>query len=263
MGSGVFVYSRGAMSRYRSRYYRDVLFYYNQNAAAAYAKDVLATNPIAYWKLNEGSGSTIVDSSGNGYDGSYTGVTWDGTTFLGDSVPYWDGTNDVGNVYSAGLASAFDLDEGCMLIWVKIASGTWSDSVFRAMMNFRRDGSNYVYIAKTNSTDIVQFFRSGNGTTDIVNYTTSAPTDFFSMMLSWSVANDEFKAYFNGSQVGVTQTGLVASAGSGLDNTRATLGAATTAPGNVHDGYLSQSMVWDSPVDASKLALATINGVNA
>ena len=95
---------------------------YYQSQAAAYAADVLATSPIAYWKLNEGSGSTVEDSSGNGYDGSYTGVTWDGETFLGDAVPYFDGANDYANVYSAGLQSAVDFEEGCILAWCKVSN---------------------------------------------------------------------------------------------------------------------------------------------
>jgi len=34
---------------------------------------VLADNPIAYWRLGEGSGTTAADASGNGRNGVYTG----------------------------------------------------------------------------------------------------------------------------------------------------------------------------------------------
>ena len=38
----------------------------------AYWAEVLSDSPLALWKLAESSGSTMVDSSGNGYDGTYT-----------------------------------------------------------------------------------------------------------------------------------------------------------------------------------------------
>jgi hypothetical protein len=39
--------------------------------AAAYKAAVKASNPLAYWQLNEASGSKAVDSSGNGNTGTY------------------------------------------------------------------------------------------------------------------------------------------------------------------------------------------------
>lgn len=38
---------------------------------------VPTANRIAYWKLDEGSGSTATDDTGNGYDGSLTGAIWE------------------------------------------------------------------------------------------------------------------------------------------------------------------------------------------
>ena len=37
----------------------------------AYSTEVLADGPVGYWRLNETSGSTVVDSSGNGLNGTY------------------------------------------------------------------------------------------------------------------------------------------------------------------------------------------------
>ncbi|MGB0723167.1 MAG: LamG domain-containing protein [Gammaproteobacteria bacterium] len=44
--------------------------------AGTYSSAVLADNPMAYWRLGESGGTTVLDSSGNGHDGSYlNGVT--------------------------------------------------------------------------------------------------------------------------------------------------------------------------------------------
>lgn len=38
-----------------------------------YRSDVIADSPTAYWRLGEASGTTAVDASGNGNDGTYSG----------------------------------------------------------------------------------------------------------------------------------------------------------------------------------------------
>lgn len=38
-----------------------------------YVTEVLADNPAAYWRLNETSGTTLNDTTGNGHDGVYSG----------------------------------------------------------------------------------------------------------------------------------------------------------------------------------------------
>lgn len=53
------------------------------SSGASYDSTVLADSPIGYWKLNDASGTTAVDSSGNGNNGTYAG----GFTLLGANGP--------------------------------------------------------------------------------------------------------------------------------------------------------------------------------
>lgn len=48
---------------------------FSSGGASGYAAAVLADSPLAYYRLGESSGSTMVDSSGNNRDGTYTSVT--------------------------------------------------------------------------------------------------------------------------------------------------------------------------------------------
>jgi hypothetical protein len=48
----------------------------------------LNRGPLAWWKFDEGSGTTAGDSSGHGYDGTVVGATWT------DEGLSFDGTND-------------------------------------------------------------------------------------------------------------------------------------------------------------------------
>src|SRR3972149_4677456 len=76
-------------------------------ATLTYAEKVLATEPsnlLAYFICGEASG-TVMQEEKNNYDGAYTGVTL-GQTGIGDgnTCPLFDGANDYGNLYTAGLA---------------------------------------------------------------------------------------------------------------------------------------------------------------
>lgn len=66
--------------------------------ALTYSQRVLAIRPaslMGYWSLNETSGTTAADSSGNGNNGTYQGTTLNGIIHPdGLSAPLFDGIND-------------------------------------------------------------------------------------------------------------------------------------------------------------------------
>jgi len=65
--------------------------------------------PIAHWKLDEGSGTTAADSSGNGYYGTLlNGATW-GSDATRASYVAFDGTNDrISTTFTYALAATND-----------------------------------------------------------------------------------------------------------------------------------------------------------
>ncbi len=63
--------------------------------AATYPEEVLADNPIGYWRLNETSGTTAFDSSGNARDATYVGgvsLGASGALASGDDAAQFDGS---------------------------------------------------------------------------------------------------------------------------------------------------------------------------
>lgn len=129
-----------------------------------YTDRVLAYSPIAYWPLNEASGGTAEDLSGNNYDGSYTGVDL-GQTGIGDgnTAPYFDGTNDYVNIYSTGFRDVFNGAEGTVVIWAKVFNAdVWTDGNVRYPTEFRVDGSNYVYAwTKFSNNSLASYYYAG------------------------------------------------------------------------------------------------------
>lgn len=224
---------------------------------AAYKARTIATSPIAYWMLNEASGTTIVDSSGNSRNGTYSGVTLaQDVPPQGGLAPLWDGVNDYGNVYSASLASAVSFNEGCLLVWAKMASaGVWTDGSARYLATIYRNTNNFVYFEKRTTSNTLRALHRSGATTKLVD-TTISTTSWFSVMISWSFSGNMMRAYINGVQVGTNQTGLITQSGSGLDSNFNNLGGFSLG-GFVHSGYLAHATLWNSPADAAKIALAT------
>lgn len=71
----------------------------------SYSSEVLADSPLAYYRMSETSGTTLVDSSGNGHDGTYVGgVTLNAAGLVAtstDKAANFDGNNDYARVPEA------------------------------------------------------------------------------------------------------------------------------------------------------------------
>ena len=81
-------------------------------------------NTIALYRFDEGTGTTFLDASGNGHDGTLTGASW--TTGLMGSAASFDGSNDYGLVPHSTDFNVSSTDDFTMETWVKAGSaGTW------------------------------------------------------------------------------------------------------------------------------------------
>ncbi|MBD3354305.1 MAG: hypothetical protein GF364_22675 [Candidatus Lokiarchaeota archaeon] len=190
------------------------------------------------WPLVDiASGTTIHAHVNSNRDGTLTG--WDlqnaAGPVPGTSAPYSDGANDCGNIYTSNgsdeLADIFDPAEGSFLAWAKVqAASAWTDGESRHILTLGPNSNNRIVLLK-NATDntVIMSYKAGNHADQVV-YNPFSSTDWFYIGMSWSVADDEVRAYLNGSQVGGTQTGLGTWAG---DLTNALIGA-----------YFSTTAIW-------------------
>lgn len=60
---------------------------YQWQTCPSYSSAVIADAPVAYWRLNDPSGTTATDSSGNGHNGTYSNVTLNATGALSSCDP--------------------------------------------------------------------------------------------------------------------------------------------------------------------------------
>jgi hypothetical protein len=202
----------------------------------------------------------ITDLSGNGRHGVYTGVDL-GQPGIGDgrTCPLWDGVNDYGNVYSAGLAGAFNTSEGTLALWLRAASaGVWTDATTRNIARFAVSVSNEVRIQREATNGVVSVRYTGGGTNKQVNISSLSGTGWYHVALSWSIAANELRGYLGGVQQGATQTGLGAWVGA-LTSTTTILGAFSTLPQFVWSGSIAHAALWSTPLSAADVArLATL-----
>lgn len=222
-----------------------------------YSNKVLSTQRsalLAYWPLSEASGTTITDLSGNGRNGTYTGVDL-GQTGIGDgrTAPYFDGVNDYGNVYSAALASGFNKDEGTAALWVKVNSaGIWSDGADHMALAITNDAvDSYLWIKKT-APATLSFTYRGGATIKTVTVGSQSSVGWLHLAMTWSKAADQMKVYINGVQGGSTQTGLGTWTGV-LNSSRCVIGARLTT-GDVWNGTIAHTAIWTTPLTAAQIA---------
>lgn len=204
---------------------------------------------IAYWKLDETTGTVAADSSGNGRTGAYSGVdlasvAWSG----GGMAPLFDGTNvDIVNIYSASLAAAFNIDEGGVFVWGMVQSaGVWTDGTERYLMCLAVDASTYIYIRRTTTNAQLNCIYRSGGANHTVNIASGSPTGWFLIGVTWSQVADEVRIYYNGAQSGSTVTPVAQWVGA-LGSTRTLLGDRIATGAGRWSGYVAHCGVLNRP----------------
>jgi hypothetical protein len=131
-------------------------------ATADYSAEVLADNPLAYWRFGEAAGPAALDASGSGRDGTYVGGVTLGEPGLlaGDSAARFDGMNDemsAGEIFNFAGSVPFTIE-----LWIKPDD---IDSLGALVSKYGWDGSNYFGWLLTESSNVangVRFRRTGS-----------------------------------------------------------------------------------------------------
>lgn len=220
--------------------------------SATYISKVLGYSPLAYWPLNETSGTAIIDAAGAMPNGTYANVTLNNATGP-DGVngsPLFNGTTSLANIFSATLAAAFTGGPaGSISAWCKVAAaGVWTDGAFRYAINLPVDDNNYIHFRKSSVDGRLQSVYKAGGTVKDANATGISPTDWFHVAITWDKnagASGELKGYLNGTQFGTTTTGLGTWSGSIAS---AAIGS-QTANNLVWSGWLAHVAIWNTAKD--------------
>ena len=201
-------------------------------------KGLFGSSVIAYWPLSEISGSIAYDMA-NGHDGVYSGdITLnDVDSPVIKGAPTFGGTNGKVNIYSAGLAAAFNSAEGTVVLYTKISPAVWASGVADYLFALRADVSNTVLISKSVAGNL--FFGYVSGGVGDTPSAVGGATGWLQIGIAWSKSNDRVNCYVNGYNPYVEQTGLGVWAGA-LHASYTTIGTYSTFyfPGNISNALL-------------------------
>lgn len=219
----------------------------------------IAPNPFTILPLWETSGAVASDISGNARHGAATGATWaDAVTPMGTPAPRLDGVADYIDMLAAWQTSWSGAcgTQGTISYLTKIPSAAWTDATFRrAVRVIGGTGTNSITLAKSSSNNQTNTSYVANATTSNNNRGAYSTTNWFFVALTWDRAaggSGEDRLYFDGVQINATVTTLGTWNGGNLNT--AVIGAGSTTPSEVYDGWLAWVCVWPYALTPAQIA---------
>jgi hypothetical protein len=225
-----------------------------------YKQKVINTAPIAYWPLDEVTGTDANCEIDSNQDGTFArDVSVMGTTMGPDGMtaPMFNGTDDYVNCKSATFDSAFDGEEGSVFIWAKVDNlGVWTDAAWRRMFSLDANtAAEYVRLTRHSTNNrLSRYYRAG-GVTETDHQEGLSLVNWMHVGITWSLSagvDGEVRYWLNGAEIGTVDTTLGTWVGP-VDATFPLIGASTQAPAQVWYGGLSHCAVWDRPLSATEI----------
>ena len=235
---------------------RQVPVIFKRSSLAGYQKVISDTAPLAYWPLDEGSGTVVYDRSGHGYHGVYSGATLANATAPGGGMaPLFDGANDKAEMQPADLLAALNHSEFTMMAWARVLNAAvWDELISREVFHIRVDNSNRAYMLKSNTVNRFQFIYNGNsGTTKLHEWLSMTQTGWMHLVHTISVSGNAINTYIDNVKFSPTATGITAYLGT------PTVGVGSTGTGAWWKGWLAHAAIWNRALSDAEVA-ALYNG---
>lgn len=225
----------------------------------SYNRKIITTNPIAYWPLNELTGTTAINygSLGTDANGAYSGATLAQIAAPGGGLaPLFDGVNDFVNVYSATLNGGFVGTLGSVMLWSRKRTTAINGGV-RLVIYVDSSNRIFIYQPADTSADFIMSYKAGTIEELSATYTGAVDT-WYQTVITFTDAGDKVIFYVNGEQYGATATGIGTWVGA-LSSTTCVLGCQNTSGLTDFDGYLAHAAIWDRVLTPAEV-LSLYNG---
>ena len=219
--------------------------------ASDYYQKVMATNPIAYWRLNETEG-TAADDLRSAINGVYTNVTLNNTIFVnGDPAPLFVQASSSRVTWAATPLPSLDVPEGSLMVWARVTHSTWADGTTGYICKFQVDGNNYFSVIKESNLSILMCYYVAGGIVDGLSHYTDY-TDWMYIVITWSKANERARLYFNKDLVIAATTLGVWGAGD-VHPTYTGIGVQTSTALYPFQGNICSVAIWDKELQQSDI----------
>jgi hypothetical protein len=209
-------------------------------------------NLVGYWPLN----GNAQDYSGHGFHGSALNVTWGAGIGDGGQAAVFAGAGRI-NLFSAGLAAAFNPLEGTLYAWFKVSAlADWSDAAYRDVVYLLANDNNKVELGKRSAADQVMMLYKASAVSSSLNYAMNPanPVTWCQMAVTWNKVLDRAVMYVTGTAP-TTRNALGVWVGS---LTLAVIGANALAATQPWKGSVAHVGVWNAELSIAQLdSLAT------
>ena len=208
-------------------------------------EDTLEQGLTGYWKLDDGSGTTATDSSGNSNNGTLTnGPTW--TTGQIQSAIDFDGTDDYVTIPdpSSGILDVADSTNFTLSGWFNRDTFTTDDTIIAKRNGIASTDTGYlVYV--DDATDKLTFEASdGTDEYQMESSDTFTTTGWNHFVIVWNdSSSSQTKMYINGALQSTTNTGTFGNVNSLANAVAFNLGAESDG-GNPFDGKLDEARIY-------------------
>lgn len=214
---------------------------------------------IAYWPMNERSGTTALDHSTNGYNGTTSSVgvaDWYQIGPDGGHCYYFNGTSSYLNVYAAQPKQPTTI--GTAMIWIAAQKNYLDSTTTGRILTLAVDADNIIHIEKTSTANTFDLSYEAATTQDKVSPTIYAQDgnqwpEWHQLVLTWTAAGDAVKVYVDGAQSGTTQTSLGTWVGD-MASTLMVIGADNTTVTSVWSGWLAHCALWSVVLSDAEIA---------
>lgn len=214
--------------------------------AGTYPTEVAADLPLAYYRLGEGSGTALVDSSGNAHNGTYAGTAaWVSGLVGGDGnqAVRFNGTNTRGVVADAAWMRPGLLTAEAIITPSALAAGNHTIVA--------RNSTAAAFYLRTEGTTLAgAVVPTTGGFTRVTAVRTLEVGLAYHVALTWD--GDRVVLYVNGAQDGVSQLSgsLITTAAADF-----TIGAnAFTTPSEFFAGTIDEVAYYGTPLSATRIA---------
>lgn len=223
-----------------------------------------AASQVAFYPLDSTNQGNDTIGSANGT--VLGGVTFDATDQNGvvNGAASFDGVDGSGINIGSGLENILDPDSYTISCWLKVSgSGVWTDSTLRwAFTTTASTFANYSAIRKQNSDNELRVRRLADSSASAILISIST-TDWFHIVITSDVNNNQFSAYFNG-QEDLDSPELAPATGAQYNNT--VIGT-REAPADsdtlvdAWDGFISNVRIWNTVLTPSEVLILYNNGL--
>ncbi len=171
-------------------------------------RSLLSTGLVAAYSFDEGSGTVLHDSSGNGNNGTITNATWSTAGKYGDALSF----NGTSALVTIPDSTSLHLTTGMTLeAWVdpSAVSSVWRDVIYKGNDNY--------FLEATSTQSKVPAAGATLGSSDVATYGTAALTANTWAFLTETYNGSTLALYVNGTQVSsLAETGNIATSTNSL-----------------------------------------------